>query len=123
MQGFAGAVPGMMIPSSRSTIMVSAIDHGGTNLEFSPAEVRLLGETFAHETGHWLGVFHPVELDLDQWDALEDTEQCTLASTCQAALGTNLMYPEAQCDGTTCTPQGELTEDQQSVLHRSVWVD
>ena len=60
-QGFAGGVPGPILPSDRSVMVLSAIDNGGGDLQFSTEETRLLAETMAHEVGHFLGLFHVVE--------------------------------------------------------------
>ncbi|MBW2257444.1 MAG: hypothetical protein JRI25_22990 [Deltaproteobacteria bacterium] len=71
--GVAGGIPGPLVGSERSVVAVNAITNSGPDLVFSEEEERLLGETMAHEVLHYLGLFHPVEPDWAQWDALEDT--------------------------------------------------
>jgi hypothetical protein len=122
-QGFSGGVPGVLMPSARSGVAISTVYNGGADLEFTVEEVRVFGETLAHEVGHWIGLFHPVELTWDTWDALEDTPECDRSAECTDLLAANLMYPVAVCDGSTCIPQDELTDDQRGVMHRSVWVE
>ena len=81
----------------------------------------------AHEVGHYLGLFHPAELPVGgvvkSWDALDDTTECLTGSECDAKLGTNLMYPTPLCDSTPCTPQAQVTPQQQGVVHRYVGVE
>ncbi|MFT6818631.1 MAG: hypothetical protein ACJATT_002448 [Myxococcota bacterium] len=122
-QGFAGGVPGPILPSDRSVMVLSAIDNGGGDLQFSNAEIRLLAETMAHEVGHFIGLFHPVELTFDTWDALDDTPECSNQTACINVYSRNLMFPVPVCSGTTCTPQTEMTPAQRGVMHRSVWVN
>jgi hypothetical protein len=122
-QGFAGGVPGPILPSDRSVMVLSAIDNGGGDLQFSAEETRLLAETMAHEVGHFIGLFHPVELTFDTWDALDDTPECSNQTSCVDAYIRNLMFPVPVCSGSTCTPQTEMTPAQRGVMHRSVWVN
>ncbi|MCB9679183.1 MAG: hypothetical protein H6737_29035 [Alphaproteobacteria bacterium] len=116
--GFAGDIPGPMVSSGRSAVAVSAGLHAGADGRFSAAEVQLLGETIAHETGHFIGLFHPVELTFDSWDALDDTPDCTGDFACRESLGANLMYPTPICDGVSCVPQVGLTPQQGAVANR-----
>ncbi len=122
-QGFAGGVPGPILPSDRSVMVLSAIDNGGGDLLFSEQEIVLLAETMAHEVGHFIGLFHPVELTFDTWDALDDTPECDTQASCEAAYSRNLMYPVPVCSRTACTPQTEMTPAQRGVMHRSVWAN
>ena len=123
-QGYSGGVPGPILPSGRSVMVLSATDNAGGDLVFSDQEVRLLGETLAHEVGHYVGLFHPVSLEYDEWDNLQDTPECTAALSCVTALGENLMYPIPVCDSTgSCRAQTQMTPEQVAVMHRSVWVD
>ena len=123
-QGFSGGVPGPILPSGRSVMVLSATDNAGGDLLFSEQEVRLLAETMAHEVGHYVGLFHPVNLEFNEWDSLTDTPECAAQNACIRELGTNLMYPIPVCDGSgSCTPQTMMTEQQTAVMHRSVWVD
>ena len=43
---------------------------------------------------------------------------CSPASSCQASLGQNLMYPYQLCNGTGCEIQDQLTGQQGGVMQR-----
>ena len=116
--GAAGSIPGGILPSNRSGVILSTTANSGPDLVFSADEIDLFGTTMAHEVGHMLGLFHPVELDFARWDALSDTVKCQAAPGCQGQLGDNLMYPTALCDSTTCLAQDVLTPGQISVMQR-----
>ena len=111
------------MPTPRSGVLISADLAAGPNGEFSPEERRLLAETMAHEVGHYLGLFHPVETTWETWDVLDDTPTCDDEFECVEELGGNLMFPFPVCAGFTCTPQENITEDQRTVLNRYVGVD
>ena len=116
--GAAGSIPGGLLASHKSGMILSASANAGPDLVYSPSEIDLLGSTMAHELGHMLGLFHPVERTYERWDALDDTEKCESEGACQGALGTNLMYPTALCTQSTCVSQTDLSEEQAGVLHR-----
>jgi len=116
--GAAGSIPGGLIGSYKSGVILSATSNAGPDLRFSNPEIDLLATTMGHELGHMMGLFHPVELSYDRWDALADTERCASAAACQGALGTNLMYPSALCSQSGCLFQADITPNQASVIHR-----
>lgn len=116
--GAAGSIPGGLIGSEKSGVILSASSNAGPDLRFSDPEIDLLASTMGHEIGHMLGLFHPVELTYDRWDAHDDTDRCTSAAACQGALGSNLMYPAALCSVSGCILQDEVTANQASVLQR-----
>lgn len=116
--GFAGDIPGPLIPSERTAVVVSAGYGAGADGLFSPAEVQILGETMAHEAGHFLGLYHPVEVSYDRWDALDDTPECDAEFACIQALGTNLMFPYPVCDGFSCIAQTQMSGEQGDVANR-----
>ncbi|TVQ91427.1 MAG: hypothetical protein EA397_10260 [Deltaproteobacteria bacterium] len=116
--GAAGSIPGGLLSSEKSGIILSATANAGPDLRFSDPEIDLLAATLGHELGHMVGLFHPVELSYDRWDALEDTPRCTSASTCQNLLGSNLMYPAALCSVNGCLTQHDITPNQASLIHR-----
>ena len=116
--GFAGDIPGPMIPSERSAVAVNVGLGAGTDGLFSAGEVELLAETMAHETGHYLGLYHPVEVSYDAWDALDDTVECQTEISCIDLIGRNLMFPFPVCNSTSCIPQNQITDEQQGVAHR-----
>lgn len=115
--GVAGGIPGPLVGTSRSVVTVAALTHAGSDGLFSPLEERLLGETLAHEVGHYLGLFHPVETDWDMWDAIDDTAECDSQTTCVGQLGTNMMFPFPVCGVATCQAQEDLTPLQQSAMN------
>ena len=120
--GIAGGIPGALVATEASAVAVSVLTNAGPDLVFSAEDVRLLGETMAHEAGHFTGLSHPVEQTMDQWDALDDTPECTSTNECEAVLGENLMFPYPVCDG-LCTPQDELTGRQGGLTNRYVGVE
>ena len=84
----------------------------------------MLGESIAHEVGHYLGLLHPVAQDFGHWDSLSDTSACTSQAECEAEMSGNLMFPYPVCDDEgTCVPQIGLTDDQARVIQRYVGVD
>jgi hypothetical protein len=121
--GSAGSIPGPLSSTDRSAVLVSAVANAGPDLDYDEVEVRLLGETMAHEIGHYLGLFHPVENSWDRWDALSDTEDCDDLQVCEDQLGTNVMFPYPVCENNICEIQDSLTLEQQAVIQRytGVW--
>lgn len=119
--GIAGATPGTLLATPRAAVMVSWLEGAGPDAVFSDSEIQLLGETLAHELGHYMGLYHPVEFDYDAWDALEDTVDCTGQADCERILKNNLMFPYPVCEAgneNSCVQQRQLTEQQQGVMHR-----
>ncbi len=122
--GEAAAIPGPIVPTEISAVEISWIAHAGANGKFSDGEIGILGETMAHETGHYLGMFHPVEDGWQNWDAVEDTNDCTDMGSCEEKLGTNLMFPYPVCTSMTdCEAQDQLTDGQVGIMQRYVGVD
>lgn len=116
--GVAGSIPGTLDANGNAVVVISWIANSGGDGNFSTGDVRLFGETMAHEVGHYLGLFHPVEYTYDMWDALDDTDECTSENRCINDLGENLMFPYPICGFTSCDPQGVLTDDQDGVINR-----
>ena len=116
--GMSGGIPGPMIPSDRSAIVVSWLVHAGDDAKFTNDEVRVFGGTLAHEVGHYMGLPHPVEDGFETWDALDDTPNCTTQTTCEDELGPNLMFPYSICDWDSCSRQETLTDDQVALAQR-----
>lgn len=113
--GVSGGIPGSLAPTPWTWTTVSWLAHAGTDATFTDDEKRWMGDTMAHEVGHYLGLFHPVECGSDcggSWDALEDTPRCSGWQTCEAEIGHNLMFPYPICSMDTCEDQTELTGDQ-----------
>jgi hypothetical protein len=122
--GVAGGIPGSVLPIPNSTVLLSWLAHAGGNGQFSDGDISLMGETMAHEIGHYIGLFHIAEFDYDTyqpyaWDALEDTEECSTYYGCENALGENLMFAFPVCTSwTSCNPQGDMTDEQVGVSQR-----
>jgi len=120
--GMAGDIPAPLVATPDSAVLISMDMARGPDAAFSSQEVRILGETMAHEVGHLLGLFHPVEIDLDAWDALDDTPRCERAQGCESQLGDNVMFPYPVCTWSACEPQENLTSGQLAVVRNYVGV-
>jgi hypothetical protein len=122
--GESGGIPGTLVDGDHSAVAISWITNAGGDGTFSDDDIRVYGETLAHEVGHYMGLFHPVDFDGNSplyWDALDDTDECTRARDCESALGENNMYPFPVCpDFNSCVDQQTLSDDQTGVLHRHV---
>lgn len=127
--GIAGGIPGPPNPSSRSGVAVGIFPGAGPDGTYSNTEVRILGETLAHESGHFLGLFHPVDFSGDraaETDPLDDTETCRMFAGCLAndSLTSNLMFVSPVADGSGgFVRQDQLSPDQAGVLNRNISVD
>ncbi len=120
--GIAGDIPGPLVPTRRSAIQISMAFAAGLDGSYDELDIRTLAETMAHETAHFLGLFHPVERNgWSRWDVLEDTPQCGGETPCRRQLGNNLMFPFPLCTTDTyCVEQSEITPDQAAVIQRYV---
>lgn len=116
--GISGGIPGTLVATKRAAVVVSWVANAGGDGTFEEDDIRLYGETLAHEVGHYMGLFHPVESTYDYWDALADTPDCTAARRCDDQLGDNNMYPYPVCDWSSCVAQDLITNDQAGVSHR-----
>lgn len=121
--GIAGDIPGPLTPTSRSAVQVSTALAAGPDGRFSEEETRLLAETMAHETLHFLGLFHPVESTWASWDVLPDTDECDAEAPCVESLGDNLMFPFPVCSAQSCVPQSWISDGQGQVANRAVAVE
>lgn len=121
--GIAGDIPGPLVPTRRSAVQVATTLAAGPDGRFSEEETRLLAETMAHESLHFLGLFHPVESTWAAWDVLDDTEECDSETRCVDDLGDNLMFPYPVCSVASCIPQVRITDGQGEVAGRAVVVE
>jgi hypothetical protein len=118
--GIASSIPGPASLTPFSAVAVSNLEHQGPDGIFSAEEIGVFGETFAHESGHYLGLFHPVESDFVTEDPLPDTVTCNSSSAClNTGTAANLMYFEA----VSGIQQRVLTGDQGAVMNRNVLVN
>ena len=116
--GISAGIPGTIGVTTRSYVVLSWLVHAGRDAAFDDDEIRLMGETMAHECGHYAGLYHPVESDYRYWDALDDTTECRDAGACESELGDNLMFPYSICDGSGCVATDQLTAGQAGVMQR-----
>jgi len=112
-----------------------AINNAPPDGVISGIEVNRLAETMAHESGHYLGLFHPVECNDElcasggfrTGDLLNDTADCSSSATCLASgVYRDLMFPTppgALSRDEIDTPQENLTNSQTTVLNLQVMVD
>lgn len=114
--GLSGGVPGSLTAAPRAAVAISWLANAGQNGVFDEDEIQLLGDTLAHEAGHFAGLVHPVEGSWDQWDALSDTSECSRRADCEDDLADNNMFPYPLCSRSACEPQELLTEEQAAVL-------
>lgn len=133
--GVAGGIPGPVGSTGRSAVTVSMLTSAGPDGEFNDVELNILSETMAHEVGHYLGLFHPVEIPsgdaTESFDALDDTTECASFEACSNILANNLMFPTPVClfgDPSTdedpgCIRQVALTDDQVGLIQRYVLVE
>ncbi|MFT5681219.1 MAG: hypothetical protein ACI8RZ_002125 [Myxococcota bacterium] len=117
--GVSGNIPGGLSVSENGGVVISWLAAAGANGSFDEGELDIFAETMAHEVGHYMGLFHPVEDGWEYWDALEDTSDCDDGSECYRELGENLMFPFPVCDwDDNCDRQDQVSGDQGGVLNR-----
>lgn len=113
--GIAGQVPGTPMAGPRGGVLVSLARHAGRDGEFDLDEVSFLSSTLGHEVGHYMGLFHPVELTWSDFDPLGDTPECSGEQQCVNRLAENLMFPATTCWTQGCESILDLTDDQVGV--------
>jgi hypothetical protein len=116
--GVSGGIPGTLIAGPRSAVLLSWLANAGGDGEFSDEDIRLYGETLAHEVGHYMGLYHPVEDGWEYWDALSDTVECDNTQDCEGQLGDNLMFPYPVCTINECVAADQISVDQAGASHR-----
>ena len=121
--GMAGSVPGTTMRHTIGAIAVSWLYGAGPDGVFDSIDIRLLGETLAHEVGHYLGLPHVVEQSWAHYDALGDTIECTSLEGCEGSFSTNIMFPYPVCTTQDCIVQDQFSTEQKGVLHLYTGVD
>jgi hypothetical protein len=111
--GWAGGIPAPPIAGTpHSGLIMNSL--GGISY-LSGADRKMMGETIAHELGHYLGLYHTTEEEGQYHDPITDTPECRGDTPSSCPDGSNLMFVFAE-DGVT---QEILTEGQRSVLRKS----
>jgi hypothetical protein len=121
--------PGPFVSTPISGVEIAGAVLAGDDGAFDDTELDTYATTLAHEVGHYLGLFHAVQLvdhsddPPSAWDALDDTEHCRTYDACVEALGDNVMFPFPICDDAdVCTSGSVFTEEQGAVLRGWVGV-
>jgi hypothetical protein len=119
--GESGGIPGALHATEHSAVVIAWLELAGISGSLEDDEVQMLGETIAHEVGHYAGLVHPVQFDDDlnivAWDALDDTSNCQTVDGCLEKLASNVMFPYLLCDWTNlCDSQDEVSDQQASVF-------
>ena len=108
--GLAGTWNGIMIDLSAHQVGLAL-------------NTRLLGETAAHEMGHFLGLFHTTERNAVSHDPLADTPECATgesAEACAETDGANLMFwVSMDLTAGVISEQTVLTNDQFHVIRHA----
>ncbi len=125
LKAISGNIPGPLAfpPSVSAGIVLSLDAHTGVDGEL---DAVLLGETIAHEVGHYLGLRHLSEADGETFDSLEDTPECEAsndsdedgvvdADECAELGGDNLMF----WNDSRVIEQTVLTPSQVRILRAS----
>lgn len=121
--GIAPGIPGSQgIAGNRNGVLVGLNAH----LFDGILDNQLLGESAAHELGHWFGLFHTTERDGRYFDPLSDTAECprsraanpfagVKAEECLGLGGENNMF----WAGSPGVRQTTLTADQIHIINYS----
>ena len=115
--GIAGGIPGQLTAGEEAVFLVDCLNNAGSDGVYDADDIAQLGETMAHEAGHYMGLYHPVELTWDNYDAHSDTSNCVSENNCATQLGSNLMFPTPVCGSFGCIQQDQLSAQQKRSLH------
>ncbi len=127
--GVSAGIPGTMSIASSWNGVINYLSAHATS---STLNSQILGETVAHEMGHWLGLFHTTEASGASFDPLSDTAQCpsnldgdndgkVYAEECDGYGADNIMFwttwsTSSQAAGKT---QENLSTEQKYILKYS----
>ncbi|VAX23989.1 hypothetical protein MNBD_NITROSPINAE02-2207 [hydrothermal vent metagenome] len=114
--GIAGGIPGPPVAGTAHSGVIAATFGGLSTL--SSHDKNLLGETIAHEIGHYLGLYHTSESNGLRFDPVSDTGECRKSNPIPASCpdGANLMFFAA---GGPSIPQTTLSPGQRFVLRHA----
>ena len=121
--GISSGIPGSLGIAGNYNGVLNGMDGHLIN---GSLDIQLLGETAAHEMGHWLGLFHTTESNGTVFDPLDDTPECPISnalfsffgvqpSDCEELDGTNLMF----WTGSETIDQSTLTPNQVHIVNYS----
>jgi hypothetical protein len=85
--GISGGIPGAALNGTTESGI--AIREAAT----WPCCLPVYAAFFGHEIGHYLGLYHTSEADLEDWDPLSDTPPCTEGMLWDCPDYTNVMFP------------------------------
>lgn len=125
--GLSGGIPGPAGAHGLATsgvVIALGFYYPDVNKGFKDQQVRQLGQTIAHETGHYLGLFHTSEGRGTKHDPLSDTPKCLpkndknddgylFGSECTGKGAENLMFWAASAAAE------QLTLEQRAILLRN----
>ena len=127
--GVSAGLPGTMGIASSWNGVINYLSAHATG---STLNSQLLGETAAHEMGHWLGLFHTTEANGTSFDPLSDTAQCAISrdndndakvypEECVGYGADNLMFWTAWSTSSQAAgkKQENLSSEQQYILKYS----
>ena len=127
--GVSAGIPGTMSIASSWNGVINYLSAHATG---SSLNSQLLGETAAHEMGHWLGLFHTTEANGTSFDPLSDTAQCAISrdndndakvypEECVGYGADNLMFWTAWSTSSQAAgkKQENLSSEQQYILKYS----
>lgn len=114
--GIAGGIPGPPVTGTPHSGVIAATFGGLSTL--SSLDKNLLGETIAHEIGHYLGLYHTTESSGSRFDPVSDTGECTKSHPTPAGCpdGANLMFYVV---GGPSIPQITLSPGQRFVVRHA----
>jgi len=127
--GVSAGIPGPMgIASSWNGVLNFLYAHAAG----SSLNSQLLGETAAHEMGHWLGLYHTSENGGTSFDPISDTAECPIsrdndsdgkvyAEECEGYGADNLMFWTAWSSSSQAAgkKQESLSSEQEYILKYS----
>ena len=127
--GVSAGLPGTMGIASSWNGVINYLSAHATG---STLNSQVLGETAAHEMGHWLGLSHTTEANGAFFDPLSDTAQCSISldndsdgkvypEECEGYGADNLMFWTAWSTSSQAAgkKQENLSSEQQYILKYS----
>lgn len=116
--GISAGIPGAAgLYGSEASGLAFTVEYLGTSVDARQGAMDgniYTGLVMAHEIGHYLGLFHVIEVAGGE-DPLDDTANCrTYGTECEASL--NLMHPFAWGDNVILSPMQQQTLQRHPIL-------